>query len=228
MCGPEQPEITPDLLLRAYAAGIFPMAESDGAREIFWVDPERRGILPLDGMHISRRLARSFRTRPFEIRIDSAFAEVLDACAARPETWINADIERVFLELHALGLAHSIEVLCPDGRLAGGVYGLAMGGAFFAESMVSRVTGGSKMALAELVARLVRGGYRLMDTQYLTPHLASLGGVEIARADYRRRLAEALATPADAAHAFARTNPEAPDGAFWSEEPVDRKMPDQP
>ncbi|HPD91876.1 MAG: leucyl/phenylalanyl-tRNA--protein transferase [Rhodobacter sp.] len=220
--------LTPELVLRAYAGGVFPMAETAQATEIHWFEPRRRGVMPLDGFHIARSLRRTRRRGGFRFRCDGDFGGVVAACADRPETWINADIERVFLELHALGLAHSIEVLCPDGRLAGGVYGLAMGGAFFAESMVSRVTGGSKMALAELVARLVRGGYRLMDTQYLTPHLASLGGVEIARADYRRRLAEALATPADAAHAFARTNPEAPDGAFWSEEPVDRKMPDQP
>ncbi|MCB1352054.1 MAG: leucyl/phenylalanyl-tRNA--protein transferase [Rhodobacteraceae bacterium] len=204
MCGPEQPEITPDLLLRAYAAGIFPMAESDGAREIFWVDPERRGILPLDGMHISRRLARSFRTRPFEIRIDSAFAEVLDACAARPETWINPQIRALYIALFRLGQAHSVEIW-EDGALAGGLYGVNLGAAFFGESMFSRSRDTSKFALIALVARLRAGGFRLLDTQFVTDHLASLGAIEIPRADYRRRLASAIVRPAE----FRRLPPDA-------------------
>ena len=196
MCGPEQPEITPDLLLRAYAAGIFPMAESDGAREIFWVDPERRGILPLDGMHISRRLARSFRTRPFEIRIDRDFPAVVRACGERPETWINPAIEALYCELHRMGYAHSVEIW-EDGALAGGLYGVNLGAAFFGESMFSRRRDTSKFALIALVARLNAGGFRLLDTQFVTSHLTGFGAVEISRASYRDRLEAALAVPAD-------------------------------
>ncbi|GAB4258860.1 MAG: leucyl/phenylalanyl-tRNA--protein transferase [Pararhodobacter sp.] len=207
--------LTPELIVRAYAQGVFPMAETATSDEVHWFEPRRRGILPLEGFHVSRSCARTRRRGGFRFRCDGDFAGVLAACADREETWINADIARVFLDLHALGLAHSVEVLCPDGRLAGGVYGLALGGAFFAESMVSRVTDGSKMALAELVARLRLGGFTLLDTQYLTPHLARLGGVEISRAAYRMRLAEALEAPAESARAFAPENPGRADGAFW-------------
>jgi len=205
--------LTPELILRAYAGGVFPMAESADSAELHWFEPRRRGVLPLDGFHVSRSLKKTRRQGGFSFSCDRDFAGVVAACADRPETWINPEITRVFVELHALGLAHSIEVWTPQGRLAGGVYGLALGGAFFAESMVSRVTGGSKMALAELVARLCGAGYLLLDTQYLTPHLASLGGIEIARNAYRARLAEALEhSPRPA---FAPQNPEARDGAFW-------------
>ncbi|MCB1361897.1 MAG: leucyl/phenylalanyl-tRNA--protein transferase [Rhodobacter sp.] len=220
--------LTPELIVRAYAGGVFPMAESADAAQIHWFEPRHRGVMPLEAFHVSRSLRKTRRRGGFRFRCDGDFRGVMAACADRPETWINDAIFRVFGDLHDLGLAHSIEVLDRDGSLAGGVYGLALGGAFFAESMVSRVSGGSKMALAELVARLRRGGYRLMDTQYRTPHLASLGGIEIPRGAYRRLLAAALDAPADPARAFAPANPEVADGAFWSEEPVDRQMPDHP
>lgn len=208
--------LTPEMIVRAYAGGVFPMAESAEDPRIHWFDPKQRGILPLDGFHVSRSLLKTRRRGGFRFSCDTAFAEVMAACADRPITWINPEITAVFEELHTLDLAHSVEVWGPDGALAGGVYGLALGGAFFAESMVSRVTGGSKLALAELVARLSRGGFRLMDTQYLTPHLASLGGIEIPRLRYRSLLAEALRAPADPAAAFAPVNAERADGAFWS------------
>ncbi|MCB1396117.1 MAG: leucyl/phenylalanyl-tRNA--protein transferase [Rhodobacter sp.] len=205
--------LTPELIVRAYAGGVFPMAESAESDEVHWFEPRQRGVLPLDGFHVSRSLGKTRRQGGFTFSCDRDFAGVLAACADRPATWINPEIARVFTELHGLGLAHSVEVWTSDGALAGGVYGLALGGAFFAESMVSRVTGGSKMALAELVARLRGAGFALLDTQYLTPHLATLGGIEISRAVYRTRLAEALErTPR---LAFVPQNPEAGDGAFW-------------
>lgn len=188
--------LTADLLLRAYASGVFPMAEDAGSDEVFWVDPRQRGILPLDGLQVSRRLARSFRGGAFEIRIDHAFDAVVAACADRPETWINPVIFRLYGELHRRGHAHSVEIWC-DGHLAGGLYGVALGAVFFGESMFSRRRDASKLALVALVARLNAGGFRLLDTQFVTDHLLSLGAVEIPRADYRRRLAEALAGAAD-------------------------------
>ncbi len=160
-----------------------------------WVDPRRRGIFPLDGFHVSRSLARLSRRWTFEVRTDTAFAAVVDACAARDETWINPAIRAAYLGLHAAGHAHSVEVWDRDG-LAGGVYGVTLGAAFFGESMFSARTGGSKVALAFLIHRLRAGGFRLFDTQFLTPHLASLGAVDIPRAEYHRRLAEAIALPA--------------------------------
>ena len=185
------------LLLRAYASGVFPMAESAESEALFWVDPERRGILPLDGLRVSRRLARSFRAGDVRGRaIDRDFAAVLDACADRPETWINPTIRRLYLELHRLGHAHSVEIW-QDGRLAGGLYGVALGAAFFGESMFSRARDTSKFALIALVARLNAGGFRLLDTQFVTDHLARLGAIEISRAAYHRRLEAALARPAD-------------------------------
>lgn len=220
--------LTPDLVLRAYASGVFPMAENASASTLHWFEPRLRGVLPLDGFHVSRSTLRTRRRGGFRFSCNADFAGVLKACADRPVTWINPEIAHVFLELHALGQAHSVEVWTAGGDLAGGVYGLALGGAFCAESMVSRVTGGSKMALAELVARLRRGGYSLLDTQYLTPHLASLGGVEITRGEYRRRLAAALAAPGDPQVAFAPRNRDRADGAFWSEPAMDRKVADQP
>lgn len=192
----EQAEITPVLLLHAYAAGVFPMAESRAAGEMFWVDPRRRGVLPLDGLHVSRSLARTMRRGGFEIRIDSAFTAVLEACADRPETWINPEIVRLYSGLYRMGHAHSIEVWI-DNDLAGGLYGVSLGAAFFGESMFSRVRDASKIALVALVARLRAGGFRLLDTQFVTDHLARLGVVEISRADYHRRLAEAVVRPAD-------------------------------
>lgn len=207
--------LTPELIVRAYAGGVFPMAESADSPYVHWFEPRQRGVMPLDGFHVSRSTARTRRRGGFRFSCDQDFASVLAACAAREETWINPPIAQVFKDLHDLGLAHSIEVWTRDGDLAGGVYGLALGAAFFAESMVSRVTGGSKMALAELVARLKAGGFRLLDTQYLTPHLASLGGVEIPRDSYRRVLAEALVIQPDSATGFATVNPDTPDGGFW-------------
>lgn len=208
--------LTPEVIVRAYAGGVFPMAETATDSEIHWFEPKRRGILPIEAFHASRSLARTRRRGGFRFSCDGDFAGVVRACADRPVTWINAEIFGVFEALHGLGLAHSIEVRSPDGALAGGVYGLALGGAFFAESMVSRVTDGSKLALAELMARLARGGFRLVDTQYLTPHLASLGGIEIPRHQYRALLAEALEAGARPELAFAPVNPDREDGAFWS------------
>jgi leucyl/phenylalanyl-tRNA---protein transferase len=190
------PEITPTLLLRAYASGVFPMAESAEAPETFWVDPRRRGILPLGGLHVSRSLRRAFLRGGFEIAVDQAFASVLDACADREETWINPEIRRLYRALHRMGHAHSVEVWV-DGDLAGGLYGVALGAAFFGESMFSRSRDASKIALIALVARLNAGGFRLLDTQFVTDHLARLGAVEISRTAYRQRLADAIARPAD-------------------------------
>jgi leucyl/phenylalanyl-tRNA--protein transferase len=190
------PEVTPALLLQAYASGVFPMADAADADELFWVDPQRRGVLPLDGLRVSRRLARAFLNADVAIAVDRDFAGVLDGCADRPETWINPEIRRLYLDLHRGGYAHSIEVWA-DGRLGGGLYGVALGGAFFGESMFSRVRDASKFALVALVARLRSGGFTLLDTQFVTDHLARLGAVEISRAAYHRRLEAALARPAD-------------------------------
>lgn len=191
----EEPEITPALLLQAYASGVFPMADGVDADEVYWVDPQRRGVLPLDRLAVARRLARSFLNADIEIAVDRAFADVIDGCANRPETWINGDIRRLYLDLHRGGYAHSVEVW-KDGALAGGLYGVALGGAFFGESMFSRSRDASKFALIALVARLRAGGFTLLDTQFVTDHLTSLGAVEISRADYHARLESALARPA--------------------------------
>lgn len=172
------------------------MAESRDDPQVHWVDPRRRGVMPLDGFHISRKLGQMIRRGGYEARADTAFEAVLRACAARDETWINATIFGLYLDLHREGFAHSQEIW-RGGRLIGGVYGVVLGQAFFGESMFSGETGGSKLALAHLVARLRAGGFTLFDTQFLTPHLASLGGVEIPRADYHRRLAQALEGRAD-------------------------------
>ncbi len=188
--------LSPELLLHGYSIGVFPMAEHRDDAEIFWVDPRRRGIIPLDGFHISRSLARALRRDGYRIRIDHDFAAVVDGCAARAETWINAEIRNHYLTLHSLGLAHSLEVW-QDGALVGGVYGVTLGAAFFGESMFSRRTDASKIALAYLIDRLNQGGFTLFDTQFLTDHLASLGGVEISRAEYHRRLSRAIARTAD-------------------------------
>ena len=188
--------LTADMLLRAYALGVFPMAESREDPEVFWVDPRWRGIFPLDDFHISRSLARHIRRGRFEVSVNRDFDGTLRGCADRPETWINDTIFRLYTTLHARGFAHSLEVW-EDGALVGGVYGVTLGAAFFGESMFSRRTNASKVALAYLVDRLRLGGFQLFDTQFITAHLRSLGAVEIPRAEYRRRLAEALARPAD-------------------------------
>ena len=191
--------LSADLLLRAYAVGIFPMAESADDLEVFWVDPDWRGILPLETFHVPRRLRRTLRQELFEIRCNSAFTQVIRACAAeapdRPSTWINDDIVRVYGELFAQGHAHSVEAWY-EGHLVGGLYGVSLGGAFFGESMFSRMTDASKISLAHLVARLKRGGYSLLDTQFVTDHLSQFGAVEIPRAEYRARLARAIQQPA--------------------------------
>ncbi|MFD1194149.1 leucyl/phenylalanyl-tRNA--protein transferase [Seohaeicola saemankumensis] len=190
------PVITPELLLNAYAAGIFPMAETRDDPDVFWVDPRRRGIFPLDGFHVSRSLARRMRRWQHRVTIDSAFAEVVDACADRDETWINDEIRRLYLALHKMGQAHSLEVWEGD-ALVGGVYGVTLGAAFFGESMFSRRKDASKIALAYLVDRLRQGGFTLFDAQFLTPHLASLGAVEVTRGEYHRQLETALAGHGD-------------------------------
>ncbi|SFE30737.1 leucyl/phenylalanyl-tRNA--protein transferase [Sulfitobacter brevis] len=184
-------ELTPDLLLQGYAVGIFPMSEHRDDPEIFWVDPRRRGILPLDGFHISRSLARALRRTPFQPRLNFDFAQVVAACADRADTWINAEITRLYQALHEQGRAHSYEIWESD-TLVGGVYGVSLGTAFFGESMFSRRDNASKMALAGLVDVLKRSGFTLFDTQFLTSHLASLGAVEISRAAYHTRLDAAL------------------------------------
>jgi len=195
-----RPILTPDLLLRAYAAGVFPMAEHGASEEIYWVEPERRGILPLDRFHVSRSLAQVVRQDRFEVRTDTAFAEVMAGCAAtapgRTETWINAEIVAAYTRLHMLGHAHSIEAW-RDGRLAGGLYGVALAGAFFGESMFSRETDASKVALVHLVARLKCGGFTLLDTQYTTAHLERFGAIEISRARYQLMLRAAMQAEAD-------------------------------
>ncbi|MBL4766896.1 MAG: leucyl/phenylalanyl-tRNA--protein transferase [Rhodobacteraceae bacterium] len=183
--------LTPDLLLRGYSIGIFPMADHRDDDDIFWVDPQRRGIIPLDGFHISRSLARRLRGAAYQITTDVDFEGVVDGCADRVDTWINDEIRRHYLHLHHAGHAHSLEVWDgPD--LVGGVYGVVLGAAFFGESMFSRRTDTSKIALAFLVDRLKQAGFILFDTQFLTEHLASLGGIEISRADYRHRLEQAI------------------------------------
>jgi leucyl/phenylalanyl-tRNA--protein transferase len=187
--------LSPEILLRAYRAGIFPMAEAADDDELFWVDPERRGILPLDGFHLPRRLRRVVRQDRFTVRIDSDFTATLVSCAAatekRPNTWINDEIVRLYTALFERGAAHSVE--CWQGeRLVGGLYGVSIAGAFFGESMFSRAADASKVALVHLVARLRLGGYRLLDLQFVTPHLAQFGAIEVPRAQYHRLLADAL------------------------------------
>ena len=182
-------------LLACYARGVFPMADAREDARVFLIDPERRGVIPLAGFHVSKRLARTVRADPFEIRLDTAFHDVVLACASpgpgRPETWINRPIERLYLKLHDMGFAHSVE--CWQGeRLVGGLYGVSLKGAFFGESMFSRETDASKVALVHLVARLVAAGFVLLDAQFMTEHLAQFGAVEIGRREYQKRLAAAL------------------------------------
>ncbi len=192
--------LTPEGLLRAYAVGLFPMAEGRHDPRLYWIDPDVRGVIPLDGFHVPRRLARTVRQDRFEVRADGAFGEVIRACAApgrgREATWINNQIITLYEALHRMGNAHSVECWV-EGAVVGGLYGVSIGGAFFGESMFSHATDASKVALVHLVARLKRGGYRLLDAQFVTDHLRRFGAVEIPRAAYRRMLAEALAVDAD-------------------------------
>jgi len=190
--------LDPRLLLQGYAMGIFPMADSRDADELFWVEPRSRAILPLDRFHLSHSLRRTVRSDKFTVTADRAFAEVVAACADRDETWINADIERAVLALHRLGHAHSVEVW-KDEALVGGLYGISLGRAFFGESMFSRMTDSSKVALAWLIARLRTGGYELLDCQFMTGHLASLGAVAVPRDRYVALLAAALGEGASGA-----------------------------
>jgi len=184
-------QITPDLLLKAYAMGVFPMAEGRDDPVVHWVDPRRRGVFPLDGFHISRSLAKVIRQGRFSVTTDHDFTGVVRGCADRPETWINDEIFGLYSTLHAQGHAHSLEVW-QDEQLVGGVYGVVLGAAFFGESMFSRVPDASKVALAYLIHRLRAGGFTLFDTQFLTPHLASLGAIEIPRSAYHKHLQAAL------------------------------------
>ncbi len=188
-------EITPELLVRAYASGIFPMASPEEEGEIFWLSPDPRAILPLDGLRIPRSVARLLRSGEFVTTADSDFGAVIRACADREETWISPKMQSLYESLHERGIAHSIEVWSGE-TLAGGLYGLALGGAFFGESMFSEKSNASKVGLVDLVARLRKGAFRLLDTQYLTPHLERFGAVEIDRSQFLRRLDEALAAPA--------------------------------
>ena len=190
--------LTPGLLLRAYATGLFPMAESAGDPELHWVDPSRRGIMPIGGFHISRSLRRRILSGQFEVTFDTAFPQVVALCADRPETWINNTITELYNALFERGYGHSQEVW-ENGKLVGGVYGVALGAAFFGESMFSKSTDASKVALAYLMDRLHQTGFELFDTQFITPHLRSLGGIEIDRQEYLARLEEAVRKPADIA-----------------------------
>lgn len=193
-------EITPQVLLKAYACGIFPMAESSDDPGLFWVEPELRGIIPLDQFHVPRRLARIVRQGKYDVRVDTAFGDVLRLCAqatpGRPNTWINGRIAQLYNELHAMGHCHSIE--CWDGeQLVGGLYGVRLGGAFFGESMFSRARDASKVALVHLVERMVAGGFELLDTQFNTKHLSQFGAIEIPKAAYETLLDQALVADAD-------------------------------
>ena len=193
---PPTPPLDPQLVLGAYAVGVFPMADSRDAADVYWVEPQERAILPLDGFRLSHSLRKTIVADRFRVTADADFAAIMRLCAEatpdRPDTWINAQIETVFNRLHTMGFAHSIEVW--DGaELVGGLYGLALGRAFFGESMVSRARDASKVAIAWLVARLRIGGFALLDCQFLTDHLATLGAVEISRADYLAALSAAIA-----------------------------------
>lgn len=192
-------KLNPELLLRAYAIGIFPMAESRNDPVVHWIDPDRRGVLPLEQFHIPRRLRRRLRRSDFQVRCDSAFDEVISGCAEparnRPDTWINSTIETLYTELFHMGFAHSVECW-REGELVGGLYGVSLGAAFFGESMFSREPDASKVALAHLILRLIKGGYRLLDTQFTTPHLRQFGALEVPREEYKMRLAQALSVTA--------------------------------
>lgn len=193
-------DITPEILLKAYAAGIFPMAEDADDPAIYWVEPKARGILPLDGFHVAKRLARTVRADGFAVRVDHDFDAVIAGCAAprrdAEKTWINARIRDLYGALFDAGHAHTVEVYAED-RLVGGLYGVSLGAAFFGESMFHTVRDASKVALVHLVARLRAGGYRLADTQFVTDHLQQFGAEEVPRHVYKRRLADAIGHTAD-------------------------------
>jgi leucyl/phenylalanyl-tRNA---protein transferase len=196
------PPLDPDLLLRAYTVGVFPMADSRDAPSVYWVEPKTRAILPLDGFHLSKSLRKTLLSGRYETTVDHDFAAVVQLCAEaaanRPDTWINAQIESAVQVLHAHGHAHSVETWA-DGQLVGGLYGISLGAAFFGESMVSRATDASKVALAHLVARLKVGGFKLLDCQFMTDHLASLGALEVSRASYMGLLDAAVSGAVSAA-----------------------------
>jgi leucyl/phenylalanyl-tRNA---protein transferase len=183
--------LDPDLLLRAYSIGVFPMSDSRDASDLYWVEPRRRAILPLESFHLSKSLRKLLKSGTYQVTLDRSFTDVVRLCAEREETWINAEIEASYVRLHEAGRAHSVEVW-KDGALAGGLYGVRLGAAFFGESMVSLRPNASKVALAWLVARLIVGGFRLLDCQFITPHLESLGAVEIDQKDYLVLLDSAL------------------------------------
>lgn len=201
MTAPLPSVLDPDTLLRAYASGVFPMAESASSPDIFWVEPKRRGVLPLDGFHLSKSLAKTLKSERFTLTADRAFDAVLAACAApvpgRTDTWINPIIATAYGELHRRGQAHSVEAWAEDGTLAGGLYGVRLGGAFFGESMFTRVRDAAKVALAALVARLRVGGFTLLDTQFLTSHLESFGAIELTARAYQAQLGAALGLSGD-------------------------------
>jgi leucyl/phenylalanyl-tRNA--protein transferase len=188
-------EITPDLLLQAYRIGVFPMGERRDDPKLYWLDPRLRAVLPLDAFHLPQRLARTVRSGRFEVSADTAFSETVRACAeprpGHPESWINEPIVGLYTELHRRGYAHSVECRI-DGRLVGGLYGVSVGAAFFGESMFSRERDASKVALVHLVARLIRGGFRLLDCQFMTEHLRSFGALEVPRDEFKLMLAEAI------------------------------------
>jgi leucyl/phenylalanyl-tRNA---protein transferase len=193
-------EITPQVLLKAYSCGIFPMAESADDPALYWIEPQQRGVLPLDGLHIPRRLLRTVRTTPFEVRVDSDYDGVIDGCAApragRMSTWINTRIRSLYRELFDLGACHTVEVW--DGnKMVGGLYGVALKSAFFGESMFSTERDASKIALVHLAARLIRGGFTLLDTQFVTDHLRQFGTIELDRMTFQRELEIALEKDAD-------------------------------
>ena len=192
--------ITPQILLKAYAAGIFPMAESAEDSALYWIEPELRGVIPLNRFHVSRSLARKVRRQSFTIRIDGDFAGVIDGCAERTgerrSTWINGRIRALYFQLHKMGFCHSVECW-RDGRLVGGLYGVRIGAAFFGESMFSRQRDASKVALVHLVARLNAGRFRLLDAQFMTDHLKRFGAEEVAREAYHLLLESALSADAD-------------------------------
>lgn len=193
-------EITPQVLLKAYACGIFPMAEAADDPALYWIEPQARGVLPLDGVHVAKRLQRTVRQDKFEVRIDTDFFGVIEGCGAaragRETTWINDKIRKLYFDLYDLGHCHTVECW-HDGKLAGGLYGVALGSAFFGESMFSYETDASKVALVHLAGRLIAGGFTLLDCQFVTDHLRQFGTVEIDRNEFHRRLERALATPAD-------------------------------
>jgi leucyl/phenylalanyl-tRNA--protein transferase len=202
-------EVTPELMLRAYRVGLFPMAETRRGQRLYWLDPEQRGILPLDGFHLSKRLLRTVASGPYTVTANRAFGPVIAGCAAaapgREDTWINNDIERLFHQLHLQGHAHSVETW-QDGVLVGGLYGVSLGAVFFGESMFSLARDASKVALVHLVARMRIGGYALLDTQFVTSHLAQFGAVEVPRDAYKALLAAAVQ---DQATWFSDPDPEA-------------------